>query len=236
MVRGNPVILATRSFATQGEATAFFKEMLARYRVGQHIDTADAFDLAGLLERHTEFKQKVGCGVDHFSKMMTKEGTPCFRIHRTDGTGTDFSYRHCIRPQPSRKQEVSQAFRRVVRFDLYKARDSFFAESHWEPIRTRRRSEGRLVAQGIRAPEATHSSRRTVELRSALSSPRSWDRDLATPRRYSPARRSSLPSAPARRLRPERDRGMPLTTAPAGHVQDGQLRSDALTAAATVSG
>jgi hypothetical protein len=28
---------------------------------------------------------------------------------------------------PTRKREVSQAFRRVVRFDLYKARDQFFA-------------------------------------------------------------------------------------------------------------
>jgi hypothetical protein len=60
--------------------------------------------------------------------MMTEHGTPCFRINRTDGSGTDFSYRHCITQRPpSRKQEVSSAFRRVVRFDLYKARDDFFA-------------------------------------------------------------------------------------------------------------
>jgi Arc/MetJ family transcription regulator len=61
--------------------------------------------------------------------MMTEMGTPCFRVVRTDGTGTDFSYSHCVRGRtPGRKQEVSQAFRRAVRFDLYKARDRFFAE------------------------------------------------------------------------------------------------------------
>ncbi len=66
-------------------------------------------------------------GVDHFEVMMTEHGTPCFRIARIDGSGTDFSYRHCIRGYPpSRKQEVSQAFRRAVRFDLYDARDKFF--------------------------------------------------------------------------------------------------------------
>jgi hypothetical protein len=92
------------------------------------VGDEDALHLAALLERHDEYKQKVGCGVDHFSIMLTEHGTPCFRLVRTDTTGTDFSYRHCItRRPPSRKQEVSQAFRRAVRFDLYKARDEFFA-------------------------------------------------------------------------------------------------------------
>ncbi len=129
MARGKPVISATRSFPNQGAATAFFKEILGRYRAGDRISDVDALDLAALLERHDEFAQKVGCGTDHFSAMMTEHGTPCFRIERKDGTGTDFSYRHCITQRPpSRKQEVSQAFRRVVRFDLYRARDRFFAE------------------------------------------------------------------------------------------------------------
>jgi Protein of unknown function (DUF3223) len=61
--------------------------------------------------------------------MVTEHGTPCFRIQRKDGTGADFSYRHCIMQRPpSRKQEVSQALRRVVRSDIYQARDSFFAK------------------------------------------------------------------------------------------------------------
>jgi hypothetical protein len=38
------------------------------------------------------------------------------------------TYPHCISQRPpSRKQEVSLAFRRAVRFDLYTARDNFFA-------------------------------------------------------------------------------------------------------------
>jgi len=129
MARGNTVLLATRSFPTQSAATTFFKNMLARYQVGERVADADGLDLAALLERHDEFAQKVGCGVDHFSVMMTEHGTPCFRIERNDGSGTDFSYRHCVTQRPpSRKQEVAQAFRRAVRFDLYNARDAFFAE------------------------------------------------------------------------------------------------------------
>ncbi|MHC4049209.1 DCL family protein [Bradyrhizobium sp. 25ACV] len=126
--RSKPVELATRSFEKQCDATAFFKAMLNRYRPGERVSDEDGLDVATLLERHTEYVAKVGCGVSHFQVMMTEHGTQCFRIIRTDGSGTDFSYPHCISQRPpSRKQEVAQAFRRAVRFDLYKARDSFFA-------------------------------------------------------------------------------------------------------------
>ena len=125
--RSKPVHLATRSFDKQGDATAFFKSMLNRYDPGERVTDDDALDVAALLERHIEYATKVGCGVSHFEIVLTEHGTQCFRIVRTDGTGTDFSYPHCISQRPpSRKQEVSQAFRRVVRFDLYNARDTFF--------------------------------------------------------------------------------------------------------------
>lgn len=133
MGRSKPVELATRSFDKQGDATAFFKAMLKRYRPGDRVSDEDGLDVAALLERHTEYVAKIGCGVSHFEVMMTEHGTQCFRIIRIDGSGTDFSYPHCISQRPpSRKQEVSQAFRRAVRFDLYKGRDSFFA-SHCGP-------------------------------------------------------------------------------------------------------
>lgn len=126
--RSKPVELATRSFEKPGEATAFFKALLNRYRPGERINDNDALDVAALLERHTKYVAKVGCGVSHFEVMMTEHGTQCFRVIRTDDSGTDFSYLHCITQRPpSRKQAVSQAFRQVVRFDLYKARDAFFA-------------------------------------------------------------------------------------------------------------
>lgn len=131
--RPKPVELATRSFSKQGDTTTFFKTMLNRYRPNERVSDEDGLDVAALLERHTEYAAKVGCGVDYFEVVMTEHGTQCFRIVRTDGTGTEFSYPHCITQRPpSRKQEVSQAFRRAVRFELYKARDAFFA-SHTGP-------------------------------------------------------------------------------------------------------
>lgn len=129
MARGKPVEIATRSFENQTRAIAHFKEMLNRYAPGDRVNAEDGLDLAALLERHDEYAQKVGCGVEHFEVQTTEHGTNCFRIVRTDGSGTDFSYRHCVTQRPpSRKQEVSQAFRRVVQMDLYTARDKFFTQ------------------------------------------------------------------------------------------------------------
>ena len=128
MARGKPVELATQCFANQAEATALFKTMLNTYKPKDRVSDDDALHLAALLERHTEYDQKVGCGVDHFTVMMTEHGTQCFRVIRKDRTGTDFSYLHCIKGSaPSLKQEVAQAFRQSVRIDLFKARDKFFA-------------------------------------------------------------------------------------------------------------
>ncbi len=128
MGRAKPVELATRSFEKQSDATAFFREMLNSYRPGDRVSDEHSLDVAGLLERHPEYATKVGCGVDHFEIEMTEHGTQCFRIVRVDGSGTDFSYPHCISGRaPSRKQEVSAAFRQVVKFGLYEARDAFFA-------------------------------------------------------------------------------------------------------------
>lgn len=128
MGRAKPVELDTRAFEKQSDATTFFREMLNRYRPGDRVSEEDSLHLAALLERHPEYTTKVGCGVDHFEVQMTEHGTPCFRIVRVDGNGTDFSYPRCISGRaPSRKQEVSAAFRQAVKFGLYEARDAFFA-------------------------------------------------------------------------------------------------------------
>jgi hypothetical protein len=60
MPRGNPIELATCSFATQTIATSFFQDRLGRYRPGNRVSDEDALHLAALLERHDDYKDKVG--------------------------------------------------------------------------------------------------------------------------------------------------------------------------------
>jgi hypothetical protein len=124
------VNLATQDFPSQTAATAFYRAMLSRYSPGDRVSAEDCLHLAALLERHHEYKLKVGTGVDHFSVMLTEHGTTCFRIERNDGSGTDFSFYQCVEGRaPSRKQEVSQAFREVVRIELYGIRDNILAQN-----------------------------------------------------------------------------------------------------------
>ena len=130
MARGKPVELGTRSFPNQKLANDHFSVMLRSYKPGDRVNDEDKLDLAALLERHPEYKQKIGVGVDHFEVMKTEHGTNCFRVVRLDGSGTDFSIGSCVTGRaPTRKQEVSRAFREEVKIDLYNARDKFFKEN-----------------------------------------------------------------------------------------------------------
>jgi hypothetical protein len=99
MARGQPVNLATRSFPTKGQAAAFFKSMLNRYRPGDRVADDDAADLRSLLDRHPESARKIGSGIDHFEVMAAEYDTQCFCVVRTDMTRDDFSYRQCLGPK-----------------------------------------------------------------------------------------------------------------------------------------
>jgi Protein of unknown function (DUF3223) len=91
------------------------------------VSEQDATDLLSLLERHPEASVKVGIGVDHFEVRVTEFKNNSFYIVRTNGTGTDFSFRTCVKSKaPTIKQDVLGAFRAVVIQDKIIARDVFF--------------------------------------------------------------------------------------------------------------
>jgi hypothetical protein len=97
MGRAKPVMLDTRTFATQTEARTYFKTMLNRYQIGDRVSDADAADLNALLKRHTEYTDKIKGGIDHFDVDLPPDfSTKCFNIVHADGSKIDFSYGHCI--------------------------------------------------------------------------------------------------------------------------------------------
>jgi hypothetical protein len=93
-----PVILATRSFASKGDASDFFSEMLHKYKPGDRVNDADAADLASVLDRHVSRTEKVGIGIDHFEVQSADFGSQCFLVVRKNGTWARFSYKACITP------------------------------------------------------------------------------------------------------------------------------------------
>ena len=91
-----PLEISTRRFESRDEARKFFQEILYRYKIGERVSEADAADLAGLIQRHPEYAEKVGRGIDHFAIQSADHGTRCFRVVRTDGTWARFSFKTCL--------------------------------------------------------------------------------------------------------------------------------------------
>ncbi|SEH25739.1 Protein of unknown function [Methylobacterium sp. 275MFSha3.1] len=98
MARGKPVVLPSRTFPNQLSASDHFKSMLKRYKPGDRVSDADAAELSGLFQRHPEYDERSGPGVDHFEVQSADYGSQCFRAVRVDGTWARFSYKKCVAP------------------------------------------------------------------------------------------------------------------------------------------
>lgn len=118
-----------KTFKTKKKLLGDCKSMLARYRNRQTVNDEDSAFLAGLLERHPDAIQKIGCGVKRFFRDWTGQGTDCFWLERTDGTTTDFSYPTCVNARSkSLYQEFAQACRSAIAPYLKVAKQEFFAK------------------------------------------------------------------------------------------------------------
>jgi hypothetical protein len=105
MGRAKPVEIDTRSFRTQGEATAFFSAILQQYKPGDRVREEHEPDLRALLKRHTEYQEKLGSGIAYFfvdvpgdpeAKAKLRNPGQCFWVCRRDGTKDDFSIKNCV--------------------------------------------------------------------------------------------------------------------------------------------
>ncbi|WP_324833324.1 DCL family protein [Pseudomonas saxonica] len=123
-----PVVLPSRTFAAQGEATAFFKAMLARYGDGEFLNSDDEDILYELLQRHPEADEKIGAGVQAFYRQRSPDHpTSCFHVLRVDGKKTDFGYPACITGRaPGLRHGFYEACRRSVVPELMHQKQQLF--------------------------------------------------------------------------------------------------------------
>jgi len=117
-----------RTFKTKKALLAECQAMLARYRNRETVNDEDSAFLYGVLERHPDAIQKIGCGVKRFFRGWTGLGTDCFWLERLDGITTDFSFYTCVNAKSkSLYQEFAQACRSAVAPYLKAAKATFFA-------------------------------------------------------------------------------------------------------------
>jgi len=86
-------------FRTKKEITRHVQALFDKYStVGMIVtDEPDHEFLLALLQRHEECDEKLGSGVSHFSRDTHPTWhSPGFKLHRIDGSSTDFSTSHCI--------------------------------------------------------------------------------------------------------------------------------------------
>jgi hypothetical protein len=83
--------------------------------------------LCWLLERHHEFVQKAGAGIDYFVIVNTIYSAIGFNIVRVDGTTADFSYITALDGKaPSTLRETLAALRWEVTDDILRAKSDYF--------------------------------------------------------------------------------------------------------------
>jgi hypothetical protein len=117
------------TFPTKSAAAEHFRQMLYRHDVDSQIPDPDSTELGWLLERHPEFHDKIGCGIERFSVRNALYGTRCFEIVRTDGSATDFSFKSCIEgKRPSDLSQAVTALRAEVAEDILQKKRAWFSE------------------------------------------------------------------------------------------------------------
>ena len=123
-----PLTIGGLSFPKKGDGADHFRKMLYRHSIGSPIPDPDATELSWLLERHPEFLDKLGGGIEHFSVRDALHGTRCFEIVRKDGSTTDFSFKSCLDGKaPSPLAEAITALRAEVAEDILQKKRDWFA-------------------------------------------------------------------------------------------------------------
>jgi hypothetical protein len=124
-----PLEIGALPFPTKDAAKEHFRNILYRHVIGSRIPDPDATALSWLLERHPEFDQKIGVGIEYFSVRDAIYGTRCFEIVRTDGSKTDFSFGSCVHGKPPPPlTEALAALRAEVTGDILKKKREWFLE------------------------------------------------------------------------------------------------------------
>jgi hypothetical protein len=124
-----PITIGNLRFPTKGAAVKHYQGILYRHAIGVRIPEPDATELGWLLERHHEYRQKLGAGIDHFITENAPYGTRGFRIIRIDQTSTDFSYLKCIDGKaPTALSEAIKAMRAEVIGDILQKKRDYFRD------------------------------------------------------------------------------------------------------------
>ncbi|NRA59965.1 MAG: DCL family protein [Psychrobium sp.] len=108
------IIFGSFQFKTKKAATDEIRRRINAYKTSEILKQADRLFFEALFKLHDGHGKKIGVGIKHIQVERDFNNNRCLYIHRIDGTKTDISWVHCVRPATV-KSTVSMAFRRAVK-------------------------------------------------------------------------------------------------------------------------
>lgn len=104
------------------------KKILNSYNLDDTINDTDKKIIVDLLKYHTEYKDKLGPGIDKIKIQETPYKNRGFTLFRKDGSFTDFSYIKCIN-HPTLLSKIKECCRHAIIEDIINFKQNMFSEN-----------------------------------------------------------------------------------------------------------
>lgn len=93
-----PILFGDNYFKSKNAAIKEIRDRISKYEAEENLNKEDEIFFARLFELHSEYEEKIGCGISHIQVKKDFHNNKCLYIHRMDGTFTDISWVHCVQP------------------------------------------------------------------------------------------------------------------------------------------
>lgn len=107
-----------QAFSSKKDCADYFRGMMQRYPYGVPLDSFDEHQVRGLLGNHRRREVKIGCGIEYFFILKSRNGYGCFAIRRTDGSTDIFRVEKCFEAERNHLRDFSNAFRHAHQADI----------------------------------------------------------------------------------------------------------------------
>lgn len=129
MTRRQQYVILGEVFPRKGDLRDRIRAILHSYLYGQTLSAEHQAFMLEVLQNHPDYLGKVRGGVEYITTRLNPVyGQPEFYLHRVDGTGTEFSFEKCLRPN-SALQEFKRACRVAIADDIIEFKLRQFREN-----------------------------------------------------------------------------------------------------------
>jgi len=121
----NKYVIGGRAFASKKALKTTIREIIACNPIDAPLTGDDDVFFRSLIERHKDAELKIGCGIEYFYPAYDDWGVKAMRLHRVDGTSTDFSWVQCV-TSTSHASDVRAALRNEIDEQRYAVKRQAF--------------------------------------------------------------------------------------------------------------